>query len=255
MTATPKKTKPETAAANPGMPLFFKEPMALSLDRHGKSALQPVNTYEFARNTNSLPISALEASEAAKSYPIVFTEGDQVMPVVLVGLQQTNNFIDKKGAWEPHAYIPAYVRKYPFIFLEVPEEEKFVLCIDEAAPHYSAKGGAGTTALYEDGKPSALTQNALNFCSAYQEQYKFTRDFCDKMKELDLLSPHKSNVELPGGKKLGMGGFQLLDQEKLNKLADKDILALYKAGYMPVIHFALQSLSNWQRLLELEPKE
>ena len=126
--------KSETVPAAGGLPLFFKSPAAINSERHAKAAVQPSLNVHFAVNTNSVMVNAVEFVEAAKHYPIVFSMDEGVMPTVVLGLEQNNNFIDKNDHWVDGAYIPAYVRRYPFVFTSVPDSDNLVLCIDEAAP-------------------------------------------------------------------------------------------------------------------------
>jgi hypothetical protein len=234
-------------------PLFFSDPRVISLDRHAQAGLRPETTMKFAGATNSIPLTVMEITEAAKYYPVAFTMQDPIIPVVIVWLESENYFIDQKGNWLENYYVPAYVRKYPFLFMEMPGSDQLTLCVDEAA--IDLKAQAQGTKLYEEGKPSTFTNNALEFCAAYQEQSQITRRCCDMLKRLELLAPQRSDIELANKRKIQLGGFQLIDTRKLKALSDQDVLAMHKDSSLPLLYYCLQSQSNWQLLLDLANKK
>ncbi len=245
-----KKTQSEEAAV-PGLPLFYQKPAALDLSRHAKAGIKATDDFRFARDTNSIPVNAVEFVEASKYYPIVFTSEEQAMPAVLTGFEKLNYFIDAKGKWKEETYIPAYVRKYPFIFTELPERQQLVLCVDEAAPHFKTEGGAGVMPFYEGDKPSELSRNALEFCKSFHGQYQVTRQFCDDLRKHELLTSNQSEVKLPNGRTIRLGGFQLIDEKKLGELSDDAFLDLRKKGWLPYLYLAIISITNWKHLVEM----
>lgn len=246
------KTAPQAQAAD-SVPLFFSRPSVMTVERHGKAKMRQNASLAFARPTNSIPLILGEIIEAAKYFPIAFTPGENTVTVAIVGFEKDNYFVDEKGQWLERTYVPAYVRKYPFVFFEVPENGQLALCIDEPLVSFDEEGDG--TPLYENGQPTAFTQNALQFCGAYQEQHRITRQLCQELSEMGLLTPQRSDITLASGKELHLSGFQLIDQEKLQKLSDKEVLALHKNGALPFIYYVLQSQSNWKNLLDLANKQ
>ena len=233
------------------LPLFFKKPVVLEVARHGKATVTPITDYSFARDTNSVPLNGIEFIEASKHYPIVFTTGDAPMPVAVLGLETTNYFINAKGAWKADHYIPAYARQYPFIFFEQPEQKQFYLCIDEASDAYHADAVEGGQPIYTDGKASELSNNALQFCTAYYQHHTITKNLCADLAEHKLLGPFQSQATLPSGKQLHLSGFQMIDEAALNALPDEVFLEFRKKGWLAFIYLAMSSASNWKRLMEV----
>lgn len=234
------------------LPLFFKRPVALDATRHGSAGLTSTENMGFASTTNSVFVNTVEFVEAAKHYPIVFSNNELPMPAILTGLETKNYFINKDNSWKKDAYIPAYVRRYPFVFMEVPSQEQFVLCIDEEAEAFQKKAGKNDLPLYtKEGKPSELSLNALNFCSAFQQQFQLTREFCQAVKEAGLLSPTRSDAKLQNGRNIQLNGFQIIDESKFNQLTDAQIVDFHKKGWLPLIYFVLLSASNWRHLISL----
>jgi hypothetical protein len=230
------------------MPLFFRDPHLLDSARHANASVKPAD-YAFAERTNSVPIVVQEFFDVARHYPMVFTPGDTPVAVALLGLEQTNYFITPDRQWLSDHYIPAYVRQYPFLFLEQPDDDRLYLMVDEGAPHYS-DGAQGDGSLFTgDGKPTPITENALTFCSALYAQHKETKAFAKWLKSNELLMPSQSDATLATGKKLKLDGFQVIDATAFRRLPQKDVTELHRKGWMAPICFALASASNWQRLL------
>lgn len=239
----------ESTVRQQGLPLFFRKPAALEKDRHAKSTLVTEANASFARQTNSIALNAIEFIEAAKHYPIAFTPADEPVALAIVGLENENYFVDAAGQWLPDTYIPAYVRQYPFIFFEDAEQKKFFLCVDEKAPHFSADGVADGVRLFnDDGTPSPMTNQALEFCNAYYRHHSITRNFAADLKKHKLLTPYQSQIKLQTGRMVTLSGFMMIDEAAFNALPDDVFLEFRSKGWLPFIYLALTSASNWKRL-------
>jgi hypothetical protein len=239
-------TTGQTAAHHP---LFYVSPQPITLDRHAAAGLNDLPNLNFARGTNSIPLNAVEFSEAARSYPIVFTSGAEPMPVALVGLENENYFLDTAGRWREDSYIPAYVRKYPFALMESPDRQQWILCVDEAAQNYAAS--APKMPFYVEGKAGEVSQRALDFCSAFQQHYRFTRDFVQGLMDQNLLVERVSTLTLPDGAQVNLRGFMTIDEEKFQKLPDDIYLDWRKLDWISLIHASLLSQVNWKYLAAL----
>jgi len=250
--AKQQATKPvETNAEPSDLPLFYTAPRVVTLESHQKATIASEPNYSFARSTNSAPLNAIEFAEALKYYPIVFSGGEQATPAVVLGFENENYYVNADGKWRNDYYIPAYARQYPFIFFEQPSEERFYLCVDEQAASFSATGENGGNALFtEDGAASPLSNNALEFCTAYYQQHAVTKNFCADLVKHDLLSPFQTELKLNSGRTLKLGGFQIIDEAKFNALP-ADVFADFRSkGWLPFIYFAFASMSNWRRLAD-----
>jgi len=260
-----KKTKaqaqtdePQTqapGAGQSGLPLFYRKPAVLQLERHGEASVSPTEEYAFARNTNALPVNAIEFIEAAKYYPIVFTPGEVPHPAVVLGLEQANYFIDAEGQWEQEYYIPAYVRQYPFILFQRDDEDRLFLCIDEASPNFHTGKVEGAQPIYENGQASGLAKQALEFCSGYYRHHAITRSFMKDLNDHKLFMPYQSQATLADSRVINLGGFLMIDENAFNALSDEVILEFRKKGWLPFIYLALASAGNWNRLVNRAAKK
>lgn len=232
------------------LPLFYREPQPLSATAHGGWRLKDGDA-SFAADAPFVPIVVGELAASARSYPIVFAAGD-AQPIAVLGLERTNLFVTD-GQWAEDAYLPAYVRRYPFGFIATVNPDGFALAIDAGSDRVAASGDDGA-ALFEDGTPSALTKQALAFCDAFQVEAAATRAFVEALKAQDLLIDRRADATLPDGRKLGLDGFQIVDAEKFGSLADDIVLEWHKRGWLALVHFHLASLERFSDLLARQGK-
>jgi len=243
------EAQPAQAPANSTLPLFYKNPQPLEPARHTKAGLSPKSNFGFTRNTNAVAITLQEFSSVAFNYPIVFSITTPVVPFAVLGIRDNENlFVNRDGLWREDSYIPAYVRRYPFIFSEVPDSDRLILCVDESAEGYET---ASSQPFFIDGKPSDNLQRALRFSEAFHAQLDETRRFATWLEDNGMLEEKMARVELANNESLSMRGFRLLSSEKMNTLTDVQILELHKKGWLALLYFHLQSLQHWQTLSKL----
>ena len=247
-------SKKETAPQQPQeqQPLFFKEPVPILQDRHKDAGIKKDENYDFAKQTNSIPINAAEFAEIAKFYPIVFTAGEAPVPVAVLGLETNKNlFVNDKGDWDQGLYIPAYARRYPFALSNNPQNDKLMLCVDEKSPSFVKKATKKDLSFFDDnGEQTNFAKEVLKFCSQYHSDTLATSSSIGLLKYEDLLKEKNLTVNNDSlDKPLSLSGFQVIDEEALSKLSDDKILKFHKNGMLALIYFHLQSTSNWQRLV------
>jgi hypothetical protein len=235
--------------AEQNQPLFFKTPVPLQIDKHADAGLSQKINFSYSKPTNSVPINVQEFGLISKTYPIVFT-GDAISaPVAILGLENSQNvFVSAKGEWEKGTYIPAYVRRYPFAFTG--NEDQLILCVDESSDRYQAKAGKDADKFFNGNEQTDFTKAALQYCSEYQRDQAFTLAFAKALNEKGLLIDRQITANVEGREKpITLGGFKVIDEEKVNALDDKTVLEWYKNGFLALLSFQLLSMSNWQNIL------
>jgi hypothetical protein len=244
-------TQAADTPSTPGaaLPMFYKNPVPLDPIRHATAGLGGRNDLNFTRNTNAIALTVSEMAHAARTYPIVFSKLAPTVPFAVVGLRENENlFVDEAGKWRDDSYIPAYVRRYPFIFSEVTGSQQLVLCIDEAADNFQTNSDKP---LFVDGKPSESLQRAFKFNETFQAHYEDTRRFGDWLDKHNMLEDRVARADLGNGQTFTLQGFRLLNTERAQALEDAQVLELHKRGWLPLLHFHIQSLQNWGLLSAL----
>ncbi len=244
-TSSPEKETPQY-----GLPLFYTMPTPLDAKAHSQLALKKDFSLDYAAKVNAVPVNLIEMPQVCHFYPIAFSPDKNATPVAIMGLRDNENlFIGPDGKWVDNTYIPAYIRRYPFIFSEVPGSDQLSLCVDMNDTIIEKDG---EQRFFEtDGKPSVLSQNALEFCKSYHAAAQATLAFSKMLDQSGLLVQRQADINIGGGKKISFSGFRIIDEKKLAEIDDKTFLEWRKQGWLPFIYAHLFSGAQWQRLTGL----
>lgn len=231
--------------------LFYEKPVPLNVDVHLKARMGSIGTdARFAAQTNSIPLAAVEFIDTAREYPIAFTgqEGGAMFPIALVGVRHNENlFVNAENRWDGR-YIPAFVRRYPFVLAEKQGADDFNVYIDEAYPGFGADDGERL--FTDNGEHTPILKQALEFLSTYQGEITRTRVFVERLQALNLLIPRVLEVVRSNEAPMVLQGFSVVDEQRLAGLSDGDLLSLAREGYLALIYAHLGSLGNVSRLSE-----
>ena len=225
--------------------MIYETAVPVSHARHGNWYLEVGTDYAFCRNVNSVPLMAAEFASAALEYAIVFGgTGDVVMPVAVLGVRPDENlYVTNQGGWQAK-YIPAFVRRYPFVFSSRDEGKTFTLCIDEAFPGFN-QSGRGERLFGDDGKPTPYVENVLKFLQQYQLEFQRTQGFCKKLKDLNLLEPMQAQINLGSGERMALGGFSVVNRARLKTLSANVLAELVHSDELEPIYTHLVSMRNF----------
>lgn len=250
-------TMPSASGGQPpitGQVLFYNQPQPLSAEQHGglgvKQLAQP---FDFLRPAHAVPVTVTEFGVAAASYPIIFV-GDERTPVVVMGVRQGQNlFVDQNGFVFEDYYIPAFVRRYPFVFAADETSDRLLLCIDRAAPMVSNQPDVP---FFVNGQPSQFTNDAIEFCKEFERQRRATQDFVKMIRDMDLFE-EKTVAFQPrdaqgreNGPQQKVADYWAISEEKLNALPAEKYLELRNNGALGACYAHLVSLLNWSKVIQ-----
>jgi hypothetical protein len=229
--------------------VYYEKPVLLDREKHRRRRVKAASGFGFARKANSLFLAGAEFNEACKEYAIVFTRtpAGKLVPVAMLGLRTRENlFVAEDGRWDAR-YIPAFVRRYPFVLAELPGQALGV-CVDESFPGLGETEGEP---LFDaDGRDTPFLRNALEFLTHYQREYLRTEAFCERLDAAGVLTEMNARADLVDGRSFTVNGLLVVDEKKLMALPDATVLALFRAGEMHLVSLHLASLSNMQRLVD-----
>ena len=123
--------------------------------------------------------------------------------------KEKNVFVDDDGQWDMRSYIPAYVRKYPFIFHESEDSDTFTLCVEQA----NINNDDNANPFFDDGTPTPLVEQSLDFCKNFQAAWAQTTQFVSTLNDLDLLIERRADMQSPSGESSSLSGFNVIDKE------------------------------------------
>ena len=225
--------------------LIYESVVPVTAQRHGDVSIEATHDYGFSASVNAVPLMAVEIAAAAAEYAIVFTEvGDDVLPAAVLGMRGVNNvYVSSDSNWTAR-YIPAFIRRYPFVFANTPDDKGLVVCIDESHPGVNREG-RGEKLFTHDGKPTAYVRQVMQFLREYQAHFERTRRFGKKVRELGLLEPVQAQVTSPRGARLTMGGMQCVSRKKLRELSPESLAELARTDELELLYLQMFSLRNF----------
>jgi len=225
--------------------LIYESAVPVTAVKHGKFCFDATQDYAFSAGINAVPVMAVEIIPAATEYAIVFTEAQgDVMPAAVLGVRAEQNlYLSSDSKWQAK-YVPAFIRRYPFVFSTSADKKTLTLCIDETHPGFNEQD-RGRRLLDDDGKPTAYVEQVLTFLKEYQAHFERTRVFGKRLKELDLLEPMQAQVTMPTGENVKLGGFLGVSRDRLRALGGEALATLAKTDELELIYLHLYSMRNF----------
>jgi len=223
--------------------LIYERAAPINQHDHRDVSVKIGGDFGFARDINSAPLMAVEFESASVEYTIVFVgDAGGVMPAALLGVRDNENlYVDETGAWNAK-YLPAFIRRYPFVFSS-DDNQRFTVCLDEEF-HGVNRNGQGERLFDSDGQITQYLQNVLNFMQAYQAHYEATRGFVQRISELGLLEPTQAQFTLRTGQTITLGGFMTVNRARIRTLSGDDLAKLAGNGDLDLVYAHLSSQRN-----------
>ena len=224
------------------LPLFYNSLTPLSSQAHADFGVKPRTSLEFTRGVHAIPITVDEFAAAHRNFPIVFSTGETPAPLALLGLQEGKNlYLKDDGSWQESTYVPAYIRRYPFMLARVsPDSTDLSLCFDdtcdEIGPEYDQK-------FFENGEQTEICKNVLNFCEEYEKSIARTHAFAKELQNSGLLMDGEVSIQAPGAERPSVyRGFRMVNEEKLKELRGDQARKFVQNGALALIYAHLFSV-------------
>lgn len=234
------------SAPKPNLPIFFNDLMPLNSRDHKGWHSKQFPDVSFVGKHHAIPVTVDEFIDAQRHFPIVFSAGDNPVPLALMGLNEgVNTFVSEDGKFTDDVYLPAYVRRYPFMLAKLqPDTEDLSLCFDPSAGVIGDHGEGN--ALFDDkDEPTEYTKNVLDFCQKFEESGARTKAFMDELKNQDLLMDGEIAITMQDNpdKPFVYRGFKMVDENKLRELKGDVLENLAGNGMLMLIHAHLFSMN------------
>ena len=231
------------ASAPNQLPLFYNGLEPLSSNVHGAFKTRSADTAPFLAQAHAVPITVDEFVSAQRYYPIVFSVGDNPVPLALMGLNEgVNVFVDAQGKLLTETYVPAYIRRYPFMLARLrPDADELSLCFD---------GQSGLVGEFEEGQPlfnegapSEATNAILKFCEEFELSAQRTNAFMKELKDADMLIDGEVSIQATGNEQPFIyRGFQMVGEEKIQELRGDALRKFNQNGILTLIMAHMFSL-------------
>lgn len=225
------------------LPMFYQDLVPLNSQDHADWRVKGLDNASFMQSQHAIPVTVDEFPNAARNYPIVFSAGENSVPLILMGLNEgVNTFMGDDGKFKEVAYVPAYVRRYPFLLAKLqPDSEELSLCFDPSA---NAIGDfkEGET-LFDKDQPTDRTKSILEFCEQFEQAGQRTGQFMQDLQSMDLLMDGEVSIQQDGVEKpFVYRGFRMVNEEKLRDLRGDELRKINQNGMLPMMYAHLFSL-------------
>lgn len=231
------------SAPQANLPLFYQDLMPLNSRDHSTWKSRQTDKATWLAGQHAVPLTAEEFPDAGRNFPIIFSAGDQPVPLALMGLNEgVNVFLDENSQLTENVYVPAYVRRYPFLLAKLsPESEELSLCFDPTSG-LLGEGEEGN-ALFNGEEASDATKALLDFCRNFEEAGMRTQSFVEELKKHNLLMDGEVAIQQEGNDQpFVYRGFQMIDEAKLRELRGDVLRTWNQNGMLALVYAHLFSL-------------
>lgn len=226
-----------------GLPILYNDLVPLSSDQHASWGTKGLEGATFLKNVHAVPVVIDEFVQVQRTFPIIFADLENPVPLALMGLNEgVNVFLDDDGKFMQPVYVPAYIRRYPFMLAQLGQDpSELSLCFDPTSGAVAPDGDA--VKLFEDGQPSQGTRDILSFCESFEQGAQRTGAFIKELQDLDLLMDGEVSIQPEGASQPHIyRGFKMVNEEKLRDLRGDQLRKMMQNGMLTLILAHLFSL-------------
>lgn len=232
-----------SAPPSANLPLFYQDLVPLNSQDHANFHSKTTDRAKWLINQHAVPLTVEEFPQAQRYYPIVFSAGENPVPLALMGLNEgVNVFVSDDGAVTEGIYLPAYARRYPFMLAKLaPDAEELSLCFDPTSDLIGAFDEGSP--LFAAGEATEATKAMLGFCEQFEQAGQRTAAFIEELKKHDLLMDGEVGIQQEGvAQPFVYRGFQMVNQEKLREVRGDVLRGWNQSGLLPLVFAHLFSL-------------
>ncbi len=225
------------------LPLFYQDLVPLNSRDHSTWRSKSTDKAQWLINQHAVPLTVEEFPQAQRHFPIIFTTGENSVPLALMGLNEgVNVFVDEDGALTGPCYVPAYARRYPFMLAKLnPDADELSLCFDPTTDLIGAFDDG--LALFEGEEPTETCKGTLEFCRQFEEAGQKTANFIQELEKHGLLMDGEVAIQQEGNDQpFVYRGFRMVNEEKLRELRGDLLRTWNQNGMLPLIYAHLFSL-------------
>lgn len=237
--------------------LFYKNIIPFNKIAHKNLKFNLQSDMSFAKDTHWVPLASSEYFQTALDYPILFMSAQDEQKrwhyasVALVGLSNNeNDYICPDKSWRKNTYIPAFIRRYPFVLAQLQNEKELSVCFDEQSGMFNEV--TGMDLFNSDGSISPFMEERIRFLETFRMAMEKTAKFIDMLVEMNLMSQKTINVKNEKGLSAQLENFWIVDEERLNKLSANQLAKLHKNGFLGWIFAHLMSMNNLTKILSMK---
>lgn len=207
---------------------------------------------KLASQMQIVNVTAQEIPQACSEFPVFFTRNSQTGEwgaSILISLLQNTSPMLKNEEWQG-LYTPNFLRTYPLFPMRREDSNTYTLGIDPKNPYLSADEGE---ALYSpDGKETAFLDGIRRMVDADIKSGYQTYLMTKELAEQELFKGINLVLQFKDGTRQNLHGLYTINEEAFQKLSAQKLEEYHQKGYLVVIHAALTSMYQLNRLVRLQ---
>ena len=230
--------------------LIYENITPISSKEHAKLSIESVDELSFTKDLIAVPLMASEFISAVCEFVIVFAgEGKEIAPYAVLGVKENENLYLQEDGTFSSKYVPAFIRRYPFVFSSPDEGENLTLCIDTSYKGCNFDGRGDALFDAAGGRTDHLNRT-LEFMEGYDVEFHKTKAFCEKIAELDILEPLTANMSSNSGEELSLTGFYGINRNKVKELSSDALKSLAITDSLELLYLQMLSINNFELLID-----
>lgn len=225
------------------LPLFYNDLIPLNSRDHGGWTSRSTDRAKWLVGQHAVPLTVEEFPQAQRHFPIIFSSGENSVPLALMGLNEgVNVFVDDEGALAGPTYVPAYARRYPFMLARLsPDSNDLSLCFDPTTDLLGEFEDG--LPMFEGETPTEACKATLNFCEQFEMAGQKTAAFMAELEKHKLLMDGEVAIQQEGSDQpFVYRGFRMVDEAKLKDVRGDVLRGWNQSGLLPLIYAHLFSL-------------
>ncbi|MDN3653231.1 SapC family protein [Thalassotalea ponticola] len=217
---------------------------------HANTKIKATKNFAHVKDQHMVPVVVQEFSSAGAEFPVVFvknSDNNDFQPVVLFGLKPGENLYANDDTWQA-SYVPSVLTNFPFALVPHRDDsEKLMVLI--ATDNNTVNEQEGQPLFNDDGQETEYMSKRKEALVRFYEHSHMTKAFTKELVERDLLVAQNLNVDV-NGEKIQINGLYIVNEKKLNEMADEEFVTLRQRGMLGPIYSHLTSVHQIRRLAQ-----
>ena len=216
---------------------------------------------EYGDNVNRALAFSAEFDALQKEYPILFYKDSKTgtfQAHVILGFEKDENLFLGKNGWLGN-YVPAVLARGPFLIgfqnreVDGKALKEPVIHVDMDNPRVGAETGQSVFLAY--GGDTPYLEKVMQDLQVVHQGAMLDAQLFSSLDSMGLFEPVNIEVSLSNISNVNLRDYYAINKDKLAQLDGEGLEKLNKAGTLSLVFFALSSLSNFNKLIELKNKK
>lgn len=235
-----------------------KKAVVLSNVEHKDLKVDTRYCASYGDNVNLALAFSAEFDELHKEYPILFHKDPETSAFhahAILGFDRDENLFLGDDGWSGN-HVPAILARGPFLIgfqnqeINGKMQKEPVIHIDMDNPRVGVDDGQAVFLPF--GGDTPYLENVMRTLQVIHRGAAFDQTLFSSLESMDLLEPVSIEVTLSNIDKINFHNYYTINREKLAQLDGASLEKLNKLGVLNLAIFAVSSLGNFNKLIELK---